>query len=160
MRFFFDTEMWDSGNQIVLVSIGTAAEDGRTYYAELVDRNWYVFERHEWLRLNVAPHLRGPVREREEVASEIVQFVGDNPQWWAYVADYDWVALCQLYGPLINRPTTWPWTALDTYQLPNFQRYVVRPQQPHNALSDAIALKQSWEAWRAAWPDYPLPAPA
>jgi len=157
MRYFFDTEFLDDGYRITLISIGIVAEDGRTYYAELVSPRWHVFERHQWLAGNVQPHLKGAMRKTQEVANEIKEFVGQNPEFWAYVADYDWVALSQLYGSLVNRPVTWPCTALDTYQLPDFKRYVVQPEQEHNALSDAVALARSWEGWRAAWPDFPLP---
>jgi len=157
MRFFFDTEFFDNGAMIYLISIGIAAEDGRTYYAEFVGKDSSFFKGDEWLRKNVKPNLIGPIRDRDAVAEEIQYFVGSNPEFWAYVSAYDWVVLNQLYGSLTQGPKTWPWMALDTYQLPDFKRYVVKSETPHNALADAIALRESWSRWRAAYPDYLLP---
>lgn len=153
MKFFFDTEFIDDGHRIHLISIGIAAEDGRTYYAELLPASaLYVLGASDWVMLNVALHLQGgaALKARDRVAREIVEFVGDRPEFWAYVADYDWVALSQLFGPLTQRPHGWPWTALDTFQLPNFKAQVVKPSNAHNALSDAIALRDSFAAYQKA----------
>lgn len=161
MRYFFDTEFLDTGDRIHLISVGIAAEDGRTYYAEALTASAIVgIGASDWVLRNVCPHLeeRGRfLKGRDRIAAEIREFVGHRPEFWAYVADYDWVALSQLYGSLINRPEGWPWTALDTYQLPDFKKYVVKPINAHNALADAIALKKSWLAWREAYPDFPFP---
>lgn len=157
MRFWFDTEFLDTGREIKLISIGIAAEDGGLFYVELMGPETLRESGNQWVIDNVLPHLHQFPVDRHIAAREIVRFVGKSPEFWAYVADYDWVALSQLYGPLINRPASWPWTALDTYQLPDFKRYVVTPSHAHNALSDAVALKMSWEHWRRGWPDYPLP---
>lgn len=150
MKFFFDTEFIDDGRRIHLISIGISAEDGRTYYAELVPASLlYSLGASDWVMLNVAPHLQGGaiLKARDRVAADILGFVGDKPEFWAYVADYDWVALSQLYGPLTSRPEGWPWTARDTFQIPDFKQHVVEPTNAHNALSDAIALRKSFEAW-------------
>lgn len=161
MRFWFDTEFVDTGERIYLVSIGIAREDGQMYYAEALTRDAIVaLGGSDWVLRNVCPHLsidKRYLKGRDLIADEIRKFAGEQPEFWAYVADYDWVALSQLYGPLINRPESWPWTALDTFQLPDFKRFAVEPTAAHNALSDAIALKQSWEAWRLAYPDFTLP---
>lgn len=154
MKIWFDTEFWDTGERIHLISVGLVREDGAAYYAE-VDPLPAIPHDH-WLVANVLPHLK-PVAfaiPRDRMAADIQQFVGDRPEFWAYVADYDWVALSQLFGPLINRPKGWPWTALDTYQLPDFKRFVVKSKNEHNALSDALALWESWEHWRRVYPNY------
>lgn len=165
-RIWFDTEFIDDGTRITLVSIGLVREGDVstpspfTYYAELLPREaLYQLGASDWVMLNVGSHLQGgaSLKTRDRVANDIVRFAGDRPEFWAYVADYDWVALSQLYGSLIQRPKGWPWTAFDAYQLPDFKRYAVRPTNAHNALADAIALKKSWLAWRSAWPDFPIP---
>ena len=35
-----------------------------------------------------------------EIARQLEAFAGPMPEWWAYLAAHDWVALCQLYGPM------------------------------------------------------------
>jgi hypothetical protein len=129
-------------------------DDGDEFYAELETPETL---RHEpvsqWVKHNVYPQLDGKTStfwSRRAAADHIKGFVEDKPEFWAYVADYDWVALSQLYGPLVNRPANWPLTALDVYQLPDFTKYVVKPDKPHHALSDARALKASFLAWEKA----------
>ena len=63
-----------------------------------------------------------------------------KPEFWAYYADYDWVALCQLYGTMVDLPEGWPKFCRDLKQL---SVDVGSPQHPpdstdeHNALADA-----------------------
>jgi hypothetical protein len=150
MKFFFDTEFVDDGQRIHLISIGIAAEDGRTYYAELLPASaLYAIGASDWVMLNVAQYLEGRamLKARDRVAREIIDFVGERPEFWADTADYDWVALSQLYGSLMQRPKGWPMTALDIVQLPNFSETEVHPINAHNALSDAIALRDSFVAY-------------
>lgn len=150
MRIFFDTEFVDTGDRIILISLGLVREDNETFYAELETpetlRDCPVSQ---WVKDNVYPHLEGGTSfwSRRAVAGALVGFAADKPKFWGYVADYDWVALSQLYGPLVNRPKGWPWTALDTYQLPDFKQCVIKPDRPHHALSDAKALKASFLIW-------------
>lgn len=150
MRIWFDTEFVDTGERIILISIGLVREDDEALYAEVETPETL---RHEpvsqWVKDNVYPYLDGftALWSRAALATALKIWVGDKPEFWAWVADYDWVALSQLYGPLVNRPATWPLTALDTYQLHDFKKYVVKPDKPHNALSDARALKESHLAW-------------
>src|SRR5215469_8714770 len=97
MKYFFDTEFIEDGKTIDLISIGIVAEDGRTYYAESSDCD--RSKASDWVKKNILPHLLGdPVRTRQEIAKEIVEFARIKPEFWGYYADYDWVALCQLYG--------------------------------------------------------------
>ena len=156
MRIFFDTEFVDTGDRIILISIGLVREDDYEFYAELETpetlRNVPVSQ---WVKDNVYPHLDSlhrfhTVWSRAALAGALKLWVGEKPEFWAYVADYDWVALSQLYGPLVNRPVGWPLTARDAYQLPDFEKYVVKPDKPHHALSDARALKASFLAWEKA----------
>lgn len=139
MRFFFDTEFIDDGKTIDLISIGIKAEDGREYYAES-----YEFNRscaNEWFINNVLPHLREVPKPRAVIAAEIIGFVGQGPEFWGYYSSYDWVALCQLYGPMIARPSEWPMYCMDLKQ---FCLSLGNPRLPpqegkdkHDAMCDA-----------------------
>lgn len=142
MRFWFDTEFIEDGRTIDLLSIGVVAEDGREYYAEPLetDRNRAC----AWVYANVIPHLHGPVKPRDMIAGEIVAFMGDNPEIWAYYADYDWVALCQLYGRMIDLPKGWPMFCRDLKQLAGSTQLPGKPDIEHNALSDARWTRDAW----------------
>lgn len=148
MKFFFDTEFYEDGRIIDLISIGIAAEDGRTYYAEVPDA-FEIATRSDWLATNVAPHLAlTNLRSRDQIARDIVEFVGDKPEFWAYYADYDWVVLCQLYGRMIDLPESWPMFCRDLRQLQESSNAPKPPKQEtaqHNALADAIWVKSAWE---------------
>jgi hypothetical protein len=146
MRFWFDTEFHEDGRKIELISIGVVAEDDRKYYAETE----YAKEKcaTDWLRANVLPHLRGPEKSRGIIAKDLIAFMGEKPEIWAYYADYDWVALCQLYGRMIDLPKTWPMHCLDVKQL---AVSLGDPQLPskeagnHDALADALWTRSAWE---------------
>jgi hypothetical protein len=146
VKIWFDTEFYEDGRVIDLISIGMVREDGATYYAETYDA-LSVASRSEWLQANVFPHLVGPVRTRDELRAEIMAFVGDEPEFWAYYADYDWVVLCQLFGRMIDLPKGWPMFCRDLKQsavaLGNPK--LPRSSTEHHALADAIWAKEAWE---------------
>ena len=141
MRTFFDFEFIEEGSAFVMepISIGMVREDGEEYYAEFQGVNW---ERaNDWVRTNVRPYLTGPIKRRVVIAKEIMEFVGEKPEFWAYFADYDWVLLCQLYGRMIDLPEGWPMYCLDLKQL-MWHHDVHKGNLPdninaHNALADA-----------------------
>lgn len=145
-RYFFDSEFLEDGRTIELISIGIVAEDGREFYAEVKQpaEVWSRVFDHEWLVANVVPHLTGePSYDRRYLADEIQQFVtGNKPSFWAYCGAYDWVALNQLYGPMVNHPTKWPFYCNDIAQLA-LHKGVNRRSLPkqegdeHHALADA-----------------------
>lgn len=145
MRFFFDTEFIDDGRTIELLAVGIVAEDGRTYYAEPAEANRSRAD--EWVRANVIPHMHGPIKPRSVIAKEIAEFVGGTPEFWADYSAYDWVALVQLYGRLLDIPDGWPWFCRDVQQarngylgkLPDFAGVA------HNALDDARTTKLRYE---------------
>ena len=146
MRFWFDTEFLEDGRTIDLISIGIVAEDGREYYAETSDALWLAESQPTkltaWLHENVVPHLKlgTAVKRRPLIAREIVEFVGESPEFWAYYADYDWVVLCQLYGRMIDLPRGWPMFCRDIKQLAVDLGDPSLPPQistEHHALEDA-----------------------
>lgn len=147
MRVWFDTEFIEDGRTIDLLSIGMIREDNHYYYAENTECN--RDRATSWVRKNVFPHLTGGIylMTRNEIADDVRRFVGEKPEFWAYYADYDWVALCQLYGTMMQLPEGWPKFCLDIKQVaylrgdPSLQR----PEGgDHNALADARWNRRIW----------------
>lgn len=145
-RVFFDTEFIEDGRTIELLSIGMVKESGEEYYAEVLETD--RSRASEWVKQNVLPHLTGTPRPREIIAAEVLLFAGVWPEWWAYYADYDWVALCQLFGRMVDLPATWPMFCLDVKQLA-VSRGLESLKQPkanaHNALVDARWTRRAWK---------------
>lgn len=150
MRIFFDTEFIEDGKTIELLSIGLVREDGQYYYAEPeeTDRD----RASPWVRENVLPFMTGPKEQRKNIAADIVRFAGEKPEFWAYYADYDWVALCQLYGTMMQLPAGWPMFCMDLKQLAVSRGNPKLPDHitgevlgpPHNALADARWTMLAW----------------
>lgn len=187
MRYWFDTEFIEDGKTIDLISIGIVAEDGREFYAESLDAD--LSRADEWVKTNVVAHLwskqpdkrdaniwsrdggKGGLLSRRNIANEIVAFCDPEkygkPEFWAYYADYDWVALCQLFGRMLDLPKGWPMYCRDIKQWADEIEAVKRelgeepdyklrlPEQgkgEHFALADARWNRQAWEYLRSlAW---------
>lgn len=147
-RIWFDTEFLENGRTVDLISIGMVREDGATFYAETPCAEGWA-KSNDWLKANVLPGLQGwDGREWDQIAADIVAFVGPRPEFWAYYADYDWVALCQLYGRVIDLPKGWPMFCLDIKQQAYLAGDPKLPEQErghHNALADALWNKKAWE---------------
>lgn len=152
MRIFFDTEFFEDGKTIEPISIGMVNEKGDTYYAEFAETDLYRAKQDQWMIDNVLVHLTGETKPKEQIKQEILQFVGDKPEFWAYYADYDWVLMCQLFGRMIDLPKDWPKFCNDLKQIVNL---ICNPKLPkmkgnaHHALADAIWVKEQWER---IWP--------
>lgn len=144
MRFWFDTEFIEDGHTIELISIGVVSEDGRTLYREF---HFDDRKASEWVRKNVIPHLSGNPQQRYEIRRDIVEFMGEKPEIWAYYADYDWVALCQLFGTMMDLPKGWPMYCRDVKQFCDDLGNPKLPEQKsieHHALSDAKWTREAW----------------
>lgn len=147
MRIWFDTEFIEDGKTIDLLSIGLVREDGAEYYAEPAETD--RSRAGDWVRANVLPHLTGPVKPRAQIAAELIAFAGDRPELWAYYADYDWVALCQLYGTMLDLPKGWPMFCLDVKQvahLKGIDKITVPQVREHSAIHDARWTREAWRA--------------
>lgn len=147
MRIHFDTEFIEDGRTIDLLSIGMVREDGETYYAEIAETD--RSRASDWVRDNVIRYLAGPVKPRAVIANEIRDFAGTDPEFWAWYADYDWVALCQLYGTMMDLPDGWPMFCRDLRQ--DVDSCDLVPQDgsdgpEHHALSDARWLARAHAA--------------
>lgn len=152
MKVFFDTEFIEDGKTIDLISIGLVCEDGIAYYA--ISSECDLNKASPWVQKNVLPYLNygnvvnaDPI-PRAVIASEIVRLVGDKPEFWAYYADYDWVALCQLFGTMMDLPKGWPMYCRDVKQLCDSLGNPKLPKQiggTHNALEDAKWARDAWK---------------
>ena len=102
-----------------------------------------------WLTDNVLPYLRGGAarKGKQTIAEDIRAFVGEKPEFWAYYADYDWVALCQLYGRMIDLPAGWPMFCRDVKQLHVEKGSPALPdasKHEHDAMADALWCREAW----------------
>lgn len=146
MRFDIDAEFAEDGRTIEMISLGIAAEDGRTFYVENGDFDWTPIldgshPSADWLLEHVKPHLGGVTSSLEDIAADVVAFVGPDPEFWGWYADYDWLVLCQLFGRMIDLPATWPMFCRDAKQLHvELGSPVVPPHvgREHHALDDAL----------------------
>lgn len=161
----YDTEFIESGgsSSILLLSIGMVRDDGATYYAVVDDRDVITLAlMNPWLAENVIPALPiqffvdgqrwtwatghrdySAVKPRRQIAAEIAEFITGtpDPQLWAWYGAYDFVALSQLWGRLVDAPRGVPrWT----HDLKQEAERLGNPALPslagitkHNALDDA-----------------------
>lgn len=97
-----------------------------------------------------------PWRSRKQIKNEILAFMDiekyGKPELWAYYADYDHVALCQLFGTMMDLPQNWPMYTRDIKQWSDQLGVHRLPEQgkgEHNALADARWNKLAWESLKA-----------
>lgn len=179
MRYWLDTEFIEAGRDrpLQLISIGIVAEDGREFYAETrLGVDYYAGNCNEWVQENVLPHLQLQQSERrgylfqtppavgpqliighpDEIGDAIVMFVvGDeDPRFYAWYADYDWVVFCQLFGTMMDLPHGFPMYCRDVKQLADLLGFGELPSLPdqteHHALDDARDCRVKWDFIRYA----------
>lgn len=172
MRYFYDCEFIEDGKTIDLISIGIVAEDGREYYA--ISKDFNPLKANDWVKANVITHLplQGvdlsvyPIKteshivdfawkKRGEIKSDLMDFCDSQaygrPEFWGYYSAYDHVALCQLFGMMIDLPKSWPFYTRDLIQWCDHLGSPRLPEQgkgEHHALADAKWNKQAWEFLR------------
>jgi len=167
-KVFVDTEFHENGTTIDLISIGAVREDGEEFYAISEEFDLKAAWRVQWLRENVLSHLplrptrawpgylldwESPIiQSRKLISKEFLAFAGPSPEFYGYYADYDWVAVCQLYGRMIDLPDGWPMYCRDLKQMLDDRGLtkealgVEEPKNEHNALADAHFNLQLYEA--------------
>ena len=161
MKIFYDTEFHEDGNTIDLISIGMVCENGQTYYSVSSEADYSRIGENSWLMNNVMtsiPYIdKGGViipygehvKTRSQIRDDIINFVGDShPEFWAWYADYDHVALCQLFGKMIDLPPNFPMFTLDLRQHWEYRGRPALPRQSggeHNALADAQHNMLMWK---------------
>jgi len=155
--FFYDTEfvegvLPDGTGFIDLISIAfVPLDDGPTLY--LVSKDFNAVRASDWVQENVFPHLL-PYSERmsrEEMKQAVLDYLKpsreDPVQLWAWYADYDHVALAQLFGAMVNLPKGMPMYTMDLKQLAVMLGDPQLPKQiegVHDALADAQHNKTRW----------------
>lgn len=145
MKYFYDCEFIEDGTVIELISIGVVAEDGREFYA--VSTEFDQARAGNWVRQHVLPKLPSQSnkawKSRRDIRDELFAFLqaGKGPiEMWAWVAAYDHVAFCQLWGDMTALPQGLPrfthelkqhWIAAGSPALPAIEG------DAHDALADA-----------------------
>lgn len=178
MRVYHDWEFLEDGTTIDPISVGLAAEDGRSYYAAFNDMPLDRIMQHGWLRENVVPHLpviqmgdsavlkgyHADVKPRSQIAAEVQRFLLDTPnlELWGWYSAHDHVALAQLWGPMVSLPEGIPMWTNDLRQTAH-ELGVQEDRLPkqlsshaHNALNDAKhMLEIAAELERIKWNHLP-----
>lgn len=157
VKIWFDTEFIEDGETIDLISIGAVREDGLKFYAENADCD--LSRASDWVKDNVIVHLTGKTVDQTTIAKEMIEFAGGEPEFWAYYCSYDWVALCQLYGTMMDLPKGWPMFCRDLKQYADFSGVTKLPEQggtEHHALADALWTRDAWTyVYANVWRDKP-----
>lgn len=162
VRCFVDTEFYENGSTIDLISIGAVRSDGVEFYA--VNQDAKLDQVSDWVRQHVLPQLpaygdpawmpKGSIkREFERFIKNGKSLTEYNPvsEVWGYYSDYDWVAICQLYGSMMGLPSGFPRYCLDLKQLSWMLGNPQHPKQKsgeHNALFDARWNKELFDFLR------------
>ncbi len=164
-RWYYDFEFREDGTIIDAISVGFVSHDGTiTYYAGFLEADLQQASLDPWLERHVLKKL--PPRRvdsrfwrpRVVIAREILALLGivngvaqrGVPELWADHASYDYVALCQLYGRMIELPSGMPYYTMDLQQLLAHmgQRRSDLPRQDpeleHHALEDALHLRRCY----------------
>lgn len=154
MRWYLDTEFNEDGRTIDLISIALVSEAGESFYE--VSRDFDPEMCNDWVKENVLPKLppRATWIPRRAIAGSIIDLLHpsrSSPEIWGYFADYDWVALCQLFGSMEALPKGMPFYCRDLKQLMD-QAGIAREELPpngadeHNALADARWAREAHKA--------------
>jgi hypothetical protein len=158
MKYFYDTEFIEDGTTIDLISIGVVADNGREFYA--ISTEFNPKKASQWVKDNVLVHLpernvnltdpfvSPRIKEESqawmscaEIMKRLFHFIGDDkPEFWGYYSAYDHVALCQLFGTMMDLPKGWPMYTRDLKQWCDALGNPKLPEQgkgEHHALADA-----------------------
>lgn len=170
MRVYFNTEFTGLHQNTTLISIGLLADNGHTFYAELITYNRAQLE--DWHRENVIPHLwyehltevtpkadsifpahyymKGNQRQvADALKGWFAQY--EAVEMWGDCLPYDWVLFCQLFGGGIDclPPNVYyiPFDLCTLLKLKGIDPDITREElsgpvvgQKHNALYDAAVI--------------------
>lgn len=161
MKYFYDTEFYEDGKTVDLISIGMVTEDGRQLYLENIEFDWDRVPAGHWIWDNVYPHLTADVglhRSRKQISNDVRNFVTNggtefDNQLWGYYSSYDHVVLAQLFGRMVDMPDGVPWFTRDIKQEQErisdnwFKHGLLLPEHKgtaHNALDDAVWTRDAY----------------
>lgn len=180
MKYFLDTEFNEEVNPIEVISIGIVDEKDREFYAinhkyaEQDSPAWKTT--HLWVQDNVKPIITLPdiqvnvIGDEDALKQAVREFtkrdsdpfaVQGYPEFWGYVADYDWFLLCRLFGSFEKAPSDWKPFCYDVKQYARHAGVKGLPTKfkpEHNALIDARWTKKAYEhvftnaSGRIHWP--------
>lgn len=159
MRYWYDTEFYEDGERIHLISIGIVCQDGRTFYRENDDFDWSIVPAGHWIWENVYPHLDFGRLPKKYIAEQLRDFITMHGQefsneLWGYYSAYDHVILAQLFGRMVDMPEGVPWFTRDIKQEQErisdlyYKHGLLLPKHTsteHHALADAKWTKEAHE---------------
>lgn len=170
MKYWYDTEFIEDGKTIDLISIGIVAEDSREYYA--ISTEFKPKKANNWVKENVLIHLppRNPNpayesprichearawKKRAQIKSDLLEFCDVKKygaaEFWGYYSAYDHVALCQIFGTMMDLPPGWPYYTRDLRQWADSLGILqpldqlVPTKAEHHALADARWNREVYE---------------
>lgn len=169
---FFDTEFYENGESINLISIGAVKPDGEQCY--LIngdfDRQWFEddakkrgqHETIEFLNNNVFNNLGATKTNTfslDMLTKIFVHYCGSNPVFWTSTGAYDWILIMQtFFGRMLDQPKDWPYMAMDTAQLkamfPHVKKdmsllpFAMPHANEHNALYDAAEVYAKYLSYK------------
>lgn len=162
-NIFLDTEFMEDGETIKPLSLGFVTETNKTLYMVITDVDHD--EANEFVKENVIPYLHrdeATYCTRKEAGPIIKDWIrntsnGKRIKFWANYGAYDWVLLCQLFGPMVDLPIGWPMYCNEIQQeLRNKGYYrasdlpeLTTVKVPHNCLDDAKGVKERYEWLRS-----------
>jgi hypothetical protein len=149
MKFWYDTEFYEDGKTIDLISIGIVAENGRELYLENSEFDWSRVPEDHFVVEHVKPHLDNHLygEPKKDIAEQVKLFIqngsyhAENNELWGYYSSYDHVVLAQLFGRMVDMPEGIPWFTRDLKQwaehLEYDQPFPIQGAGEHHALADA-----------------------
>jgi len=101
MRVFFDTEFTGLHQKTTLISIGMVDENGRDFYAELIDFD--IGQCDDWITENVLDKLTATnqvtTSKLKKQLQEWFAFYGEEKVYmWSDCLAYDWVLFNNIFG--------------------------------------------------------------
>ncbi len=143
MNYFIDCEFIEYPCTIDLISIALVREDGRFLYR--INNEFDASKANDWVKENVInklPKTSNCYASKEKIKQDILNFIEDDePIFYGYYADYDWVVFCWLFGTMMDLPKNFPRYCRDIKQTLDEKG---NPKIPipvingHDALCDAI----------------------
>lgn len=165
MKYTYDFEFKEDGKTIDPISMGMVNMDtGAELYLVFNDFDTRKVAQDKWLMENVMSSIEHVTHTSQNFQGEpvtmdlmvtdpnavdkatgalrLLEFLsGDTDiEFWNWYGAYDHVALCQLFGRMIDLPNGMPMYSNDIKQLHKLAGWVAMPKQPeglHNALEDA-----------------------
>ena len=164
MKVFFDTEFTGLHQNTTLISIGLVDENGREFYAELIDYDQTQVD--DWLQDNVITNLNGKNRATtEQLRYDLAKWLSayDKVEMWSDCLAYDWVLFNNIFGGAFDIPKNVYYIPFDICTVmklkgvdPDINREeyafggVPEVAEKHNALWDAKVIRACYENLRLA----------